>query len=1303
MTIAVKIRKSLTQYRIFPGPGQSTVILERPRWLKTGSLWAYRLLTWSVLAVGFAFAATVLALRYWILPNVERYRDEIARIASELAGQKITIGRIQASWEGLRPQLVLERVTVYDAAGRPALELSRVDNTLSWLSLAAREPRFHALDIYRPTLSVRRDARGVISVAGIELAGDTAAGGFADWLLRQRDIEVHEATIVWKDELRGAPELELQRVNFHLITRGGRHRFGLRAVAPPELAAPLDVRGEFSGDTLAEASGSTARLFFQLEYADIAAWGAWVPLPVEFPRGAGAVRAWLAFDRGKLVQALADVRLANVRMRLAKNLPELALEELAGRIGWKSLGGGFEFTTSRLALATPDGAALAPADFLLRVEAASGRRPARGELQANALELGALALLADRLPLPEEVHQRLAAAAPKGSLHDVALRWSGEWRDPSQFSARGRFHNLALNRAGRIPGFSGVSGSLDLSERGGTLQLNAQKARVDMPLVFRQPLEFDTLTAQLAWTRSGGETELRLNNVAFSNAHLSGALFGNYRTAGSKRGRIDLTGNLTRADARHASRYVPLVVGKETLTWLDTAFTAGQSNDVSLRLKGNLDEFPFAEGKGGVFQVVAKVSGATLDYASGWPRIENIAGDLVFRGRRMDVHARQGTILGVRLSRVHAEIPDLLAENEMLRVTGEAEGATRDFLAFLEMSPVLGMIDRFTEGWRVEGPGRLALKLAIPLAAPERSRVTGTYQFAGNTLVSDPDLPPLEQASGRIEFTESAVRAQNVTATLLGGPVTISATTERDATVRVNIQGRIQADAARRSVSNPFWAQQLRGTTDWRALFTLRKRSADVVIESSLQGLAMDLPAPLVKTAAESLPLRFERRSLGAGLERLGLAFGDVVSMNLVRRVEGERVAIVRGAVRFGGAAGEPERPGVWVSGAVKALDLDRWLALARQAGSESLRIEWGGVDLKLGTLDALGRRFSDVAVSTAVQGGQWRGHVTGKGIEGSLVWQPQGRGRILARMKSFAVPPPAPSAMAAEAGAQARELELPALDITVEQFANKDRALGRLELAAIAEGRDWRIERLRLVNAESTLAVEGVWQSWLAQPRTQVNVKLEVSDVGKLLVRLGYPEGVRRGTAKLEGMLSWAGAPYDFDYPTLTGNFLLEAAKGQFVKLEPGIGKLLGVLSLQALPRRIALDFRDIFSEGFAFDEITGAIKIQRGIATTDGLRIQGPSARITMSGEVDLSQETQKLRVRVTPHLSDTVSIAGALIGGPVAGVAAFLAQRVLKDPLDQIVSYEYSVSGTWSDPIVTRVERPAEGEPAPEKGRP
>jgi uncharacterized protein YhdP len=300
----------------------------------------------------------------------------------------------------------------------------------------------------------------------------------------------------------------------------------------------------------------------------------------------------------------------------------------------------------------------------------------------------------------------------------------------------------------------------------------------------------------------------------------------------------------------------------------------------------------------------------------------------------------------------------------------------------------------------------------------------------------------------------------------------------------------------------------------------------------------------------------------------------------------------------------------------------------------------------------------------------------------------------VTARFSRLVIPEAQPGAVlpaSLKPASHDRTSDLPALDVTAEQFQLAGKPLGRLELNATPDGRDWRIERLRITNPDGVLAVDGVWQNWLAQPQTRVKVRFDVADAGKMLVRFGYPEGIRRGTAKIEGTLAWSGNPRKIDYPTLTGNFMLDSTKGQFIKLEPGIGKLLGILSLQALPRRITLDFRDIFSEGFTYDQIVGVIGVNRGVATTENLRIEGPAGRVQMSGEVDLGRETQKLNVKVIPSISDGVSLAGALIGGPVAGVGVFLAQKILKDPLDQFVSYEYAVTGTWNEPAVTRVQRP------------
>ena len=164
-------------------------------------------------------------------------------------------------------------------------------------------------------------------------------------------------------------------------------------------------------------------------------------------------------------------------------------------------------------------------------------------------------------------------------------------------------------------------------------------------------------------------------------------------------------------------------------------------------------------------------------------------------------------------------------------------------------------------------------------------------------------------------------------------------------------------------------------------------------------------------------------------------------------------------------------------------------------------------------------------------------------------------------------------------------------------------------------------------------------------------------------------------------------------DFPSLTGEVTFRAEKGQFVKLKPGIGKLLGVLSLQSLPRRITLDFNDIFSEGFAFDTINGTATIAQGVATHprphDG---RARPRRVVITGQADLARETQDLTVRVVPVVGDSVAVAAAVaLLNPIVGAGALIAQRLFKDPIGQMFAFEYRVTGSWEDPKVDRVGAP------------
>jgi uncharacterized protein YhdP len=268
---------------------------------------------------------------------------------------------------------------------------------------------------------------------------------------------------------------------------------------------------------------------------------------------------------------------------------------------------------------------------------------------------------------------------------------------------------------------------------------------------------------------------------------------------------------------------------------------------------------------------------------------------------------------------------------------------------------------------------------------------------------------------------------------------------------------------------------------------------------------------------------------------------------------------------------------------------------------------------------------------------------------------------------------------------------DLPRLDVTAEDFRLGERQFGQMQLHAVPEAIRWRIEQLDLHSPEGTLSMTGVWEAWSANPLTQMQVKADVSDIGRYFARLQLPQGINGGTGRLEGQLAWSGPPYLLDVPSMTGSLRLEASRGQFLKVEPGLGKLIGVLSLQALPRRVALDFRDVFSQGFPFEEIRSSALIERGVVTTNNFRMVGSAARVDMKGRIDLANETQDLELKVVPSLSESVAL-GAAIVNPAVGLATLFAQKALKDPINQMASFEYEVTGSWEDPLVSIKKRDA-----------
>jgi uncharacterized protein (TIGR02099 family) len=1267
----------------------------------------YRLLFWSLILSTLLFAFLVLGLRYWVLPNIADYRADISAAISRVTGVPSHLGKIEAGWDGLRPHLKFADLTLEDERRQQGLALTEVEGTLSWWSLLFGDLQFHTLEITRPELTIRREKDGTMHVAGIKLGKKSEqSGGFGDWLLGQDEVIIRDAIVTWQDEVRNAPALKFTGVNARMLNGGVTHQIGFTATPPAELAAPIDVRAELRGASLLTMNEWNGSAYARMDSANVAAWGVYLPIPLEVKTGVGGVQAWVDFEGPHITDSVADLQLVDVSTKLKPDLPYLQLESLNGRLSYRERNTGFNFSGKDLDFTLANSKTNVPeADYFFQYSKATDEQAAAGELLASALDLEALRLVADALPLEVAQRKKLDRFSPKGRFENVVLKWSGEPDAPLTYVAKLKFNNVNLAAVDDLPGLSGMNGVFEANENGGSLTLDNKASEISVAHIFTQPLKLDSLSTLTTWKKTDHKTEVNIEKLAFANADTSGQLSGKFTKQNNASGVLELKSNFSGINATDIYRYIPIKAGQGLRDWLKDSLKSGRAENVSLDLKGNVAEFPFDNEKQGLFRISAKIVNADLDYAERWPKAEKIYGDFLLNGKKLEIHATDGVIARGKIQRADAIIADLNSRDTLLTLDAKITGAVEDKIRFLNTTPVNELIDGFAQGMKSTGNGTLDLKLALPLSHIKDTKVSGEYHFENNHIEGGKIWPALDNVVGTLLFGPDGVQIKNTTATAFGGPVNINVNRQPEGGLLIDAAGKANVDEMLTLLNVP--AQDwLDGVTDWTAKASVVGNKTTVIVDSSLVGITSNLPQPLNKSPAIAWPLHIERNIPAVGQEQYNVTLGKEIRAVFLRTPDEKgELRVRKGTLAMNTDANLQTKDGIFVTGAIDELDMDLWRSYLRKvskpgapsntaAGALGLH----GFDLTVTKLIALDKIIGVTRVTAELSGTAWQSTIISNDINGTLTWKPEGQGSIIARFKNFVVPdsvevkPQFPAPITGVAIPPA-ELDFPALDIIAEEFKLKKRVLGRLELQAKPDARNWRLEKLRLLMPDGTLEASGLWQGLPAKPSTTMDMKLDVRDIGKFLGHLGQADSVRGGTANLNGKLSWVGNPYDFTPTILTGNFRLEAVKGQFLQVSSsGAGKLLSLISLQALPRRITLDFRDVFSSGFAFDDMAGSFVIDKGLMATNDFLINGTAAIVTMEGSVNLVEESQNLRVKVIPAASDTVAIASTLLGGPVVGVVSYLLQKLLKNPFGQITAFQYAITGNWDDPQVNKIVLPS-----------
>jgi uncharacterized protein (TIGR02099 family) len=1287
-----------------PGVGPARRLLH---WVKATLGWGI-----AVLVIGSALAVSMLR---FAMPLASYYRGDIQDWLGGVLGTELRIGAMQARWGLGTPILTLEDVELLaaDAAGAP-LHVDRLEVRLDvWASLRDRFPRLASVGIEGVHLQLQRGTDGRITVRGLNAKGDDGSVDLR-WVLTPAFIEVAGVEIEWRDEPLDETWL-FSDLDAVVENGAGRHRLSMHAVPDRRLARGLRIGAELTRRGASDAGPLEWDADLYLEARDLhpANWSSRWLRQDTLHRGID-LRLWAQRRAGQWRGVWGEVP------RLEVNLPKVELgphqphADLPLRFAWQrnTSGWGLQAESTR-----STGGVSWRAAAHWTVKPVPRLRVAVDHLPVRVLTNLSVATEAVPESLRGALLQLDPAARSLSARLDMGL--SGDGRSADDLHLEGLVQGLSLLPWQGIPGLDEVDVAVaadlhpldgDPQDRRGRFGLALRGGNLDVPSLFRQPLPLREAQVRLGLERRSGRWRVLVQRCRMSNDDLALSLAGSGREEGDALW-VDARLDLERFDLGRLSYYLPARrMHPKGVAWLDRAIVAGRVEHGEAVLVGDLNRFPFRPGEGSL-EVTARVSDAILDYTSGWPRLENLEADLRTTERGLAITVGAGSVLDSALRGVEARVD--LGKPGRVWLEGSVDMPAEDIPELLLNSPLTPRFGPYVRSLTAEGAARLALELEMPLPihSGEDVRVQGKLQFRGADLHWQEPKLPLDGVEGALSFSKRGLWGQDIEARI--GPVAgrVEVDSRRSGGTLLRFTGVLDQALADRFVSPP-WRGRLRGAAEWQAQTELpevwsAKAKLPIRLHSNLRGLQLDLPAPLGKPAAEARPLRIVTAIREGRLQPIRIGYQGVFDA-LLR--PGSGGIPERGEVVFGSGQAElPTAPGIRVAGELPELDLDAWLRLMGEgeigfgvaspadAGSSPLR----SVDLGIRHLNLMGQALKEVKLKARRAPDAWSLDVDSPRLAGSISLPTSLEADPLrADLQRLYI-------ITKRDGAEGSPVDprrLPALRLHIQDFRSDGIPFGDLQLDARRDARGIRLERLRMRSDVLAVSATGSWVTDAAGHLSSFDIDFESPEPGRALALLGYADTLKGG--KTDGRISgfWRGAPGAFSLQGLNGDVRLHLERGRILGIEPGIGRVLGLLSLQTLPRRLSLEFGDLFKEGLPFDRIDGTFLLEDGNATTHDLRLEGPVATIRADGRIGLTARDYEQVVTVEPPVSDSLSLAGAAGAAAAvslgAGAAVLLAHRLLESQLDRIGRVRYRLHGSWDKPRLTPLKKAV---PAAESGKP
>lgn len=1241
------------------------------------------------IAVVLVCMAVVLGIASQVLPLAERHPDRVAAWLSERAGRPVAFDKVKTQWTRRGPLLQLDGLRLGE--GDSGVRIGQAEVLVSMYGGLLPGRSFTELRLRGLSLTLQRGDDGKWAVRGLPGQQQSTEDplrsleGLGELQVIDGRLAIVAPSLGW--------DIRLPEIDLRLRVEGDRVRAGTRAWIRKD-AAPLNVAVDF------DRKAGDGRAYLDVSADDI---GVWSPLlryaGVVAERGSGRVQAWTELRKHRVVLVTADARLRQVGFQGAP-LPEsaaptrIAFEQMEGRLRWRLVSGGWRLDAPHLRVGT------APAvQTLDGLVVAGGERYALLADQVDAAPLFAVLGLSDKVDVG--LRRWLVQARPGARL--ARLELAG--RKDGGLHAEGQLRDISFRAVGDAPGLSGLAGDFDGDADGFRLKLDPASAmRFDWPSGFAVVHDVRLQGDVLGWREGAGW------RVGTSALHVQGKEYaadvrgGMWFQGDGTRPWIDLAADLADAPVPVAKGFwIHHKMPKAAVDWLNGALIGGTVRNGRAIVSGDLDDWPFTDHNGR-FEAVARIEHGQFKFQPEWPQLEQVDADIAFIGNGFELKGR-GALAEVAIPAFQAGIADF--GDGDLKITARTDTDAGRLLALLRQSPLHKTYGDTLDHLQAKGPVAATFDLLQPLHADEQARkkLAGTVELKGAQLSETRWDLAFDNVRGKAKYDDGGFASAPLQVVHDGQPGVLglragSGVRDRSQAFEADLAAVVDADRLLDRAPEMAWLKPyMDGRSSWTVGVTIPRTPAGAVaaptqlsLTSDLVGTAMSLPAPMRKAAATPLATTV-RAPLPMGSGEIDVAFGDLLALR-ARNANGQTgVRVVLGSDDVKDA---PPPSGLVATGRTGALDAMEWIAVARGGGGEGDGLSLRHIDVTAERLLMIGSVFPDTRLQLAPAQQALAVSLDGAALSGALL-VPDAKGAPIAGKLARVHWRKAPSGGAAAGSPGARggtddidPAAVPPLSLDVEDLRFGDARLGTAKLRTRQQADGLYVDQLQLRSPGQQIDVRGQWTGTGAAARTRFAAEVKSENFGALFDDLGLGDRVGGGHGQVTAEAGWPGSPAAFRLAALEGSVMLAVRDGHLLEVEPGAGRVLGLLSVAEVRRRLMLDFSDFFSKGFAFNRIDGDIRVGGGLARSDNLLIDGPAAEIAIRGDTDLRSEQFDQTVDVKPKSANVLTAVGAVAGGPIGAAVGAVANAVLKKPLAEMGAKTYRVTGPWKSPKVEVVGR-------------